>query len=167
MNSKPKPVAPEIFDFIDEAVKALAEDGQVDEPLDFESPAREFCRTFYEQFFANVAEMRLFQISADSALEATILLKDPARNWSQEIRVLLVSFQHLCKMDADIRGRNYGGDGDIYREFHEVFVVDLIKEISAWAEAEGETALAERAKKSAPAYAEAVTKAIEEADSDE
>src|SRR5215203_226849 len=123
MNSKP--IAPEIFNFIDEAVEALAKEGQVDEPLNFGSPVREFCRTFYEQFFANVANKRLRDISAESALEATLLLRDPKGSWSQETRTLLGTFQHLYKMDADVRGQNYGGDGDIYREFHEVFVVEL------------------------------------------
>jgi hypothetical protein len=165
MNSKP--IAPEIFDFIDEAVKALAKEGQVDEPLDFGSPVREFCRTFYEQFFANVANKRLLDISADSALEATLLLRGPKQSWSQEARALLVTFQHLYKMDADVRGQNYGGDGDIYREFHEVFVVELIEEIGAWAEAENEEGLAKRANESAAAYAEAVSKAIDAADSDD
>lgn len=162
-----KPIAPEIFDFIDEAVEALAKEGQVDEPLDFGSPVREFCRTFYEQFFANVANKRLLDISADSALEATLLLRDPKRSWSQETKALLVTFQHLYKMDADVRGQNYGGDGDIYREFHEVFVVELIEEIHAWAQSEGETPLVGRAKESAAAYAEAVNKAIEAADAND
>lgn len=165
MNSKP--IAPEIFNRIDEAIEALANKGQVDEPLDFGSPIREFCRIFYEQFFANVANKRLLDISAESALEATLLLRDPKRDWSEEARALLTTFQHLYKMDADVRGQNYGGDGDIYREFHEVFVVDLIDEIRAWAESQDERALAERATASAEAYAEAVSKAIDTADSDD
>lgn len=165
MNSKP--IAPEIFNFIDEAVEALAKEGHVDEPLNFGSPVREFCRTFYEQFFANVANKRLLDISAESALEATLLLRDPKRSWSQEAKALLVSFQHLYKMDADVRGQNYGGDSDIYREFHEVFVVELIEEIEAWGQSEGEEALAERAKEGAAAYEEAVSKAIEVADADD
>lgn len=165
MNSKP--IAPEIFNFIDEAAEALGNEGQVDEPLDFGSPVREFCRTFYEQFFANVANKRLLDISADSALEATVLLKDPRRNWTQEARALLVTFQHLYKMDADVRGQNYGGDGDIYREFHEVFVVELLDEIGAWAKAENEEELAKRAIASSATYAKAVSEAIEEADSDD
>lgn len=165
MNSQP--IAPEVFDFIDDAIAALGTKGVVDEPLDFGSPVREFCRTFYEQFFANVANKRLLDISVESALEATLMLRDPKRTWTNESRALLVSFQHLYKMDADVRGRNYGGDGDIYREFHEVFVVELIEEIATWAEAEAETTLASRAKASATAYAEAVSKAIEAADSDD
>ena len=165
MNSKP--IAPEIFDFIDEAVEALAHKGQVDEPLDFGSPVREFCRTFYEQFFANVANKRLLDISVESALEATLLLRDPAKSWSQEAKALMVTFQHLYKMDADVRGQNYGGDGDIYREFHEVFVVELIEEIATCANSESEEALAKRAEESAAAYAAAVGKAIEAADADD
>ncbi|MBS0549186.1 MAG: hypothetical protein JSR24_15625 [Proteobacteria bacterium] len=160
-----KPIAPEVFNFVDEAIKALATKGQIDEPLDFESPIREFCRTFYEQFFANVAKKRLLDISADSALEATLLLRSPKQNWTEEARALLVTFQHLYKMDADVRGQNYGGDSDIYREFHETFVIELIEEIGAWAKAEDEEELATRAQESATAYSKAVSKAIKEADS--
>jgi len=163
----PQAISPEIFASIDEAIEALGEKGQVDEPLDFQSPVREFCRTFYEQFFANVANKRLRSISADSALEATLLLKDPKRNWPPEARKLLVRFQHLCKLDTDIRGRSYGGDEQIYREFHEEFVVELIEEIEAWAEAAGAPELAKRAAAAGPEYTKAVAEAIEEADADD
>jgi hypothetical protein len=46
-------------------------------------------------------------------------------------------------------------------------VVELIEEIGAWAEAENEEGLAKRANESAAAYAEAVSKAIDAADSDD
>lgn len=158
----PTPIAPKVFDFVDEAIEELTkEEREVEEPLEIDSPIREFCRTFYEQFFANVGGKPIKGINEQSGLDATLLLNDRMLTWDDKKRPLLTRFQHLCKIDGDICGRNKGGGEEIYRDFHEEFVIELIGEIEAWAKDSNQKELGDRASIAGGEYAKAVEKALE------
>jgi hypothetical protein len=158
MNSRR--IAPELFDFVDEAAAAL-DASTLYEPVSSSSGVLEFCRNFYAQFFVNVLEVDVAALTLESAREANVLLKKH-RDWKPEARALVRRFQRLCKIYPDIRGGDYGGGSTVYHEFHEDFIPGLLHEVAAWASAEGEDEVAARAASSRERYRAALTEAERE-----
>lgn len=146
-----QPVALAVFDFLRDARGELTAASSVDEAFRSTSAAREFCLNFFLQFFENALEVPIESVSMKSAAEANVLAKK-RRELTKPQRALIRRFQHLCKIDADIRGGDYGGGRVVYRSFHEDFLPTLLDDIAAWARSEEQDELAVRADAEAESY---------------
>lgn len=144
-------VALAVFDFLDDARGELLAASSIDEAFRTTSAAREFCLNFFLQFFENALEAPIESVSMKSAAEANILAKKRL-DLSKPQRALIRRFQHLCKIDADIRGGDYGGGRAVYRSFHEDFLPTLLDDVGAWAKSEGQDQMAVRASQEAESY---------------
>jgi hypothetical protein len=153
-------IAIELFGFLDEAISELQRD-TLYKPISPTSAVREFARNFYAQFFENVLNVEVQDISMRSALRANVLLRKN-NEWSEERRALVRRFQKLCKLSPDLAGGDYGGGASLFRKFHDTFVPALLKDIEAWARFDNEEALAQQAASTRQRYLET----IEEIDRD-
>lgn len=143
-------VALELFDVLDEAAQELTAEQQK-KPVSATSGARVFLENFYAQFFVNVLRVEPAGISFANASAAGLLLRKN-RSWGEPRRKLLRDFHRLCKLEPNLRGGDYGGGRSVYRDFHRTVVPTVLRDIAVWAESEGLSRIAMRARDSADNY---------------
>lgn len=126
-----KQVSSAVFDLLDRARMELSEES-LEEPLSADMSVLEFMTEFFQQFFDAQLDKEITAINSDSATSAGLLLKLQP-DLPSEVKRLIRRFRVLCKIDPDIRGSDYGGESDAYREFYEEFVPEALTEIEEWA----------------------------------
>lgn len=149
--------AVDVFDFVDDAAEELEVAKSATESISTTSAIRQFCVSFFEQFFAYVYDIEIVGVSMDAAKQVNVKSKR-RRSESRTTRLLVRRYQHLCKIDPDLRGGDYGGGESVLRDFHEEFIQDMLDEIADWADDAEHPEISERAREVAGRYRVAVSK---------
>jgi hypothetical protein len=146
-------ISAEVLDFVDDYVAAHGgEEEHSDERVGADAFLLNFCRSQFEQLFANVIGEPITGFNLSNAAKANVLRRRNRRVWSQPLRRLTGDFQRCCKMYPDLVGAGYSDDSEAMTEFHLDFIPKILLHLWEWAEAEDETALAQAAAETRDAY---------------
>ena len=130
------PVAPELFDILIEYAKKMKMGWiKPQRSLAASSAALTFCENFYAQFFQNVlgTEIKHFGPSAKQAAVG-LRLEAKEKGDKSEIIQLITWYEKLCDDYSTVLALGYGGGTKAaFFDFHENYLLSLLKRAAAWA----------------------------------
>jgi hypothetical protein len=152
VNSPASPIAPGLFDAVDEYTEAIArgpasDDGAV---IFF------FSQNFFLQFFENVLHEKITGFSEEAKLAATRLRLSLAGADLLPVRRVLVRFEKFCEMSSDPTSGQYYPTDESFLERNKLYLPRLLRTIAAWATSAGLSDIAHRSQLAADHYLAAV-----------
>jgi hypothetical protein len=148
LNSPASPIAPELFDRVDEYTEAIAH-GQSD---DDGAAIFLFSRNFFLQFFDNVLHETITGFNEEAELAATRLRLSLTGADLLPVRRVIVRFEKFCEMSSDPTSGLYYPTDKSFLERNKLYLPRLLRSIAAWATSAGLADIARRSQLAADNY---------------
>jgi hypothetical protein len=151
------PIAVELLDYVDDYIDETDFNQAVrGSGLDPGSNLIAFYREFFAQLFANVVGERISGVGPRTGAKARALHRKHSRDWQPALRALVRDFEHFCKLYPDLLGEEYGEGNEAVSDLHFDLLPDLLEHLEAWARAENDHELGDRAQDARERYGEFV-----------